>query len=76
MVVEVSNDGENFVLFGEYENKYPYVEQDVTTANFVVNGHAQARYVRVRAVNYGKLPDWHVSAGEPAWLFIDEIVVQ
>ncbi len=76
MVVEVSNDGENFVLFGEYENKHPYVEEDVTTANFVVNGHAQARYVRVRAVNYGKLPDWHVSAGEPAWLFIDEIVVQ
>lgn len=75
MMVEVSNDGKNFVPFGEYENKHPYVEQDVTTANFVVNGNAQARYVRVRAVNYGKLPDWHVSAGQPAWLFIDEIKI-
>ena len=26
-------------------------------------------------VNYGPLPDWHVSAGEPAWLFVDEVEV-
>ena len=34
-----------------------------------------ARYVRVKAVNYGKLPKWHVSAGEQAWLFVDEIEI-
>jgi len=34
-----------------------------------------ARYIRIKAVNYGKLPDWHVSAGEQAWLFADEVTV-
>lgn len=31
------------------------------------------RYIRVRAKNYGTLPDWHPGKGTPAWLFIDEI---
>jgi hexosaminidase len=35
-----------------------------------------ARYVRVRAKNYGKLPAWHVGAGNPAWLFTDELIVE
>ena len=35
-----------------------------------------ARYVRIKAVNYGKLPKWHVSAGEQAWLFVDEIEIE
>ena len=34
-----------------------------------------ARYVRIKAVNYGKLPKWHISAGEQAWLFVDEIEI-
>ena len=34
-----------------------------------------ARYVRIKAVNYGKMPDWHVSAGQQAWLFADEVTV-
>jgi len=35
-----------------------------------------ARYVRFRAESVGKLPDWHPAAGNPAWLFVDEIVVR
>ena len=34
------------------------------------------RYLRVRATNYGLLPSWHPGAGEEAWLFVDEIVVE
>jgi hypothetical protein len=36
---------------------------------------ARARYVRVVAEPFGPLPEWHLSAGEPAWLFVDEIEV-
>lgn len=36
----------------------------------------QARYVRVTARNIGKCPDWHAGKGNPAWLFIDEIIVE
>jgi predicted alpha-1,2-mannosidase len=34
-----------------------------------------ARYVKVKAKNYGKLPDWHMGAGGEAFIFIDEISV-
>lgn len=34
-----------------------------------------ARYVKVKAKNYGKLPDWHMGAGGEAFIFIDEITV-
>ena len=34
-----------------------------------------ARYLKVKAKNYGKLPDWHLGAGGDAFIFIDEIMV-
>ncbi len=36
----------------------------------------KARYVKVIAKNYGTLPDWHESAGEDSWLFVDEIIIE
>jgi predicted alpha-1,2-mannosidase len=35
-----------------------------------------ARYIRVRAINRKTCPDWHVGAGEKAWIFIDEITIE
>ncbi|MBK8557565.1 MAG: chitobiase/beta-hexosaminidase C-terminal domain-containing protein [Lewinellaceae bacterium] len=34
------------------------------------------RYVKVRVESPGKLPTWHPSAGQPCWIFIDEIGMQ
>jgi hexosaminidase len=34
-----------------------------------------ARYIRVHAKNTGVCPSWHDGAGEPCWLFADEIMV-
>jgi predicted alpha-1,2-mannosidase len=34
-----------------------------------------ARYVKVKAKNYGTLPQWHQGAGGEAFIFIDEITV-
>jgi len=34
------------------------------------------RYVSVKALNYGRLPDWHPGAGQPAFIFTDEIIVE
>ncbi|HEX6728598.1 MAG TPA: GH92 family glycosyl hydrolase [Pyrinomonadaceae bacterium] len=34
-----------------------------------------ARYVRIRAVNFGKIPEWHPGVGGDAWIFADEIWV-
>ena len=35
-----------------------------------------AKYVRVRAIQYGKLPAWHEGAGGDSHIFIDEINVK
>jgi hexosaminidase len=34
------------------------------------------RYVKVVAKTIGKCPAWHDAAGEPSWLFCDEIIVE
>ncbi|MBO7445694.1 MAG: GH92 family glycosyl hydrolase [Bacteroidales bacterium] len=75
MEVSVSDDGEHFTSFGTQaitttRNDNAHI-QDVE-----VKGSATARYVKVKLRNYGKLPSWHISAGEQAWLFIDEIWVK
>ena len=36
----------------------------------------KARYIRFQATNVGKVPDGHEAAGQEAWLFIDEIVIE
>jgi len=36
---------------------------------------AEARYVRVRARNIGVCPQWHKAKGQPAWVFVDEMMV-
>ncbi len=36
----------------------------------------QIRYIKVKAKNIKKVPDWHEAAGSDAWLFMDEIIVK
>lgn len=38
--------------------------------------HKSVRELHVKVKNFGKMPQWHVSAGEQAWLFVDEIAVE
>ena len=78
--VEVSADNASWQPFGSIDNReFPTTleRQELSTVhNFVVNGTpATARFVRIKASNYGRLPKWHISAGEQAWLFVDEIEV-
>lgn len=77
--VEFSLDGEKF----KGESKF-MVDDDlfakddhVQTAIFTVESKpVKARYIKITAHNYGKLPSWHLSAGENAWLFCDEIFIE
>jgi len=33
------------------------------------------RYIKVKAINYGSIPDWHLGKGGEAFIFIDEIMI-
>ena len=76
MIVEVSEDGEHFVPFGTYKNDGPIDDYTEKVKDFTVKGSAQARYVRIKAKNFGKIPEWHLGAGGDAHIFIDEIEVR
>lgn len=38
--------------------------------------NANARFIRVKVKNTARCPEWHVAAGQKAWLFVDEITVR
>ena len=76
--VSISNDGKNYSHWASVENDLfkptPDRQEESVQHAFTCHGsYATARYVRIHATNYGKMPDWHISAGEQAWLFVDEI---
>ena len=75
----VSDDGKEFRPFASHPTGYEPVADNAGTKGikvFSVKGNAKARYVRLKVKNFGKMPAWHISAGEQAWLFIDEVEVK
>ncbi len=73
----VSIDGESFNLIDKIENKIPVTMMETSIQQLMVEfGETETRFVKVIAKNYGKLPYWHPGAGNDAWVFIDEIIVE
>ena len=76
-----SPDGADYRSFGSREDLARSAMSDPDwnhreegrQSTFEVTGSANCRYLKVRVKNFGKMPSWHLSAGEQAWLFIDEI---
>ena len=73
----VSNDGKNFTPVARSARTAPAKEDGARIENVSSGAIGKsARYVRVHAVNMGLCPAWHEGAGEKAWIFADEIVVE
>jgi hypothetical protein len=74
---EFSLDGVNFVPAVSIPNDISDKDYNVTIKDFVKTLKPQpARYIRIRAQNYGKIPSWHASHGGDAWIFVDEIIIE
>jgi hypothetical protein len=43
---------------------------------YTTDVNKSARYIRIRGKNIGVNPEWHLSAGGKAWIFIDEIIIE
>ena len=74
----ISEDNVNFTFFGSVNNTFdPKIEEN-TILNFTSNETKgkKARYVKVIAKNFGKLPEWHQGAGGDAFIFVDEITIK
>ncbi len=75
--ISISEDGQHYVEAGIIKNDYPLNSSGTTIKDFELSGlQKNARYIRIQAENIGVCPDWHVGAGEKAWIFMDEIIVE
>ncbi len=73
---EVSLDGQSFAPVVSISSEVPADNYQVVIRDFVKTiGPQKARYIRIRARNYGKIPAWHAGAGGDAWIFADEIMI-
>jgi hypothetical protein len=76
-VIEVSNDGNVFTQVYSGENFLPIDDLNVQVKKIVATfTPVAARYVKIKALQYGKLPAWHEGAGGDTHLFTDEIDIR
>lgn len=74
-----SSDNINFTLITTVANDVDPKKDENTIKdfNFTSSKPINARYIKVKAYNFGKLPEWHL--GFPyngdAFIFIDEITI-
>jgi putative alpha-1,2-mannosidase len=74
---ETSDDGISFTRVAEIKPNFPVREMTPTVREYTQKiAPMRARYIRMRAFNFGKIPQWHAGAGGDPWIFIDEIIVK
>ena len=72
----VSTDNINFILAETVENTIDPRETENKIKIFSLDKKLKAKYVKVKAINFGKLPDWHQGFGGDAFIFVDEIEIK
>jgi hypothetical protein len=72
-----SVDGKNWRLIYSTENSLSAEDKEVKIdAINATIAPVDARYIKVKATQFGKLPAWHEGAGGDSHLFVDEIAVE
>ena len=72
-----SIDNINFTLVATIDNDINPKKEDNSIKDFkFISNPINARYVKVKAHNFGKLPEWHQGFGGDAFIFIDEITIK
>ena len=72
----LSNDGQNFWLVGRVVNQVPQDADGAFIQEMEVRPRTNARYVKMVAKTIGTCPEGHVGAGQKAWIFCDELVIE
>ncbi len=72
-----SINGETFTYLGIVNTTF----SDTLEGSFVQDytlqlKNTKAKYLKVKAKNYGICPAWHLGAGGKTWLFIDELIIE
>lgn len=67
---------ENWRLLGEFQVGDRIQEEGCFKEAFTLPLMQSCRYLRVEAMQYGTLPDWHLGAGNQSHLFVDEVLIE
>ena len=70
----VSSNDKDYFLMETITNDVDAKNYDVTIKKITAKIlPTESRFVKIKAYNFGKLPDWHQGIGGDAFIFIDEI---
>lgn len=73
----LSSNNKDFFLVATVNNTLDPKVTDNTIREFKADIlQTEARYLKIKAYNYGKLPEWHQGFGGDAFIFVDEIWVK
>lgn len=75
VVFEFSSNGRNFETAGRVANDKAWDKFTDVRKVFGVSKSVKARYLRVKAVGQKTCPAGHAGAGNPCWMFVDEITL-
>jgi putative alpha-1,2-mannosidase len=70
-----STDGINYQLAATINSKIDIVDLNVVLQEYTAALNTTTRYIKVIAKQYGTLPKWHESQGNPSYIFADEITI-
>ncbi len=71
----VSNDGTNFKRVAHLTHDIPQTKGKIFLHTFKTKDKTSARYIKISAESLKLCPPWHRGAGQPAWIFVDEVIV-
>ena len=72
----VSDDGKKFRSVGKVKTDVPVDADGAFVQEMAVRPRTNARYVKMVAKTIGICPEGHVGAGQKAWIFCDELVIE
>ena len=74
---EVSDDNINFQKVADIKTDVAPDDMKEQIRDYATSiTPTKARYVRIKAFNLGKIPAWHPGAGDDAFIFVDEIIIE
>ena len=74
ILVYTSVDGDNYYKRAKLSPQISVKQEGHFFKEFVMSfPEVEAKYIKIKALNYGVCPDWHPAAGSKSWLFVDEV---
>jgi hexosaminidase len=72
----IPEDGDEYFKVAEQQPELDRNIYSVVVNDFEMNFEPRnARYVKIIARSFREIPGWHSGKGNPAWMFIDELIV-